>query len=75
MVDCVLGEIENQLRDRHFFRIHKSVLINLEHIKEHNSSTVTMKNAEVIPISRLKLSAFKQQFIGYFKERNNREIC
>ncbi len=66
-VDSQIGEIENQLKDRQFFRIHKSVLINLEHIKEHNNSTVIMRNGVMIPISRLKLSAFKQQFVAYLQ--------
>lgn len=67
MVDSKMGKIEIQLKNRCFCRIHRSVLINLMHIKEHNNSTVVMKNDQIIPISRLKLSDFKQQFVEYLK--------
>lgn len=71
LVDCTLSEVENELRDRGFFRTHKSFLINLEHVKEHNNNTAVMQSEIFIPISRLKLSTFKEEFIAYLKGKKD----
>lgn len=67
VIDYRLRDIEDKLRDKWFFRVHKSFLINLEHIKEHNDTNIIMQNGVVIYISRLKLQPFKQLFVGYLR--------
>ena len=71
IVDSTIGDIEEQLGEKNFFKPHKSFIINLGHIKEHNNDTITMQNGVIIPISRLKLSAFKQRFVGYLRGQEN----
>ena len=62
-----LLEYENILGDTSFFRIHKSFLINLRHIKEYQrgeGGTVIMSNNAEIEVSRRK----KEQFLLKVKE-------
>jgi two-component system LytT family response regulator len=62
-----LLEYENILDDTSFFRIHKSFLINLKHVKEYQrgeGGTVIMSNNAEIEVSRRK----KEQFMLKIKE-------
>lgn len=62
-----LIEYENILDSTNFFRIHKSFLINLKHIKEYRrgeGGTVIMCNNAEIEVSRRK----KEQFLDKIKE-------
>lgn len=62
-----LIEYENILDNTHFFRIHKSFLINLRHVKEYQrgeGGTVIMSNNAEIEVSRRK----KEQFLLKIKE-------
>lgn len=67
IVDNKINELEKQLVDRNFFRIHKSYLINMVYIREHDQSTVTMQNGDVVYISRLKLKSFKEKFSAFLR--------
>jgi two-component system LytT family response regulator len=62
-----LIEYENILDNTHFFRVHKSFLINLRHVKEYQrgeGGTVIMSNNAEIEVSRRK----KEQFLDKIKE-------
>ncbi len=61
-----LGYYEELLSERNFFRIHRSCLINLAHIKMYKKGeggSVVMSDGEEIEISRSN----KEAFIKYFK--------
>ena len=67
MVSKPLIEYENILNDTSFFRVHKSFLINLKHVKEYQrgeGGTVIMSNNAEIEVSRRK----KEQFLDKIKE-------
>ncbi len=57
-----LKEVEEQLNSTMFFRVHKSYLINLEHIKKLSPSkdggTVMMSNDAVLEIARSRKALF-----------------
>lgn len=54
-----LGEMEEILSDKGFFRCHKSHVINIHHIKSfHTSSVILLTGDTPIPISRRKKEAF-----------------
>ncbi len=62
-----LLEYENMLEDTSFFRVHKSFLINLRHVKEYQrgeGGIVIMNNNAEIEVSRRK----KEQFLLKIKE-------
>lgn len=67
VVDNKINVLDKELSDRNFFRIHKSYLIHLKYIREHDQTTVTMQNGDVVYISRLKLKAFKEKFMAYLR--------
>ena len=55
-----MGEFE-QVLSSHFFRIHKSFVINLIHISEYskkNGNNVIMKEGSVLPIARRRFQEF-----------------
>jgi two-component system LytT family response regulator len=55
-----LGDLEELLNDKGFFRSHKSHLINHTHIKSYpNSVTIILSDDTEIPIARRKKEAFK----------------
>lgn len=62
-----LIEYENMLTNTSFFRIHKSFLINMKHVKEYQrgeGGIVIMSNDAHIEVSRRK----KEQFLEKIKE-------
>lgn len=61
-----LKEFEEMFANYNFFRIHKSYLINLNHIERINKAdgvTVVMSNSDELPVSFRK----KDEFIGVIK--------
>lgn len=62
-----LGHYEEILSSRHFFRAHRSYLVNLEHIRKYkrgDGGTIVMTNGEEIEVSRNNKEAFLQLFKG-----------
>ena len=58
----VLSSMKNfqeRLPKEHFFRCHKSYIINLEEVSNYSQTTVFLKNKS-IPLSRTKKNAFKE---------------
>lgn len=56
-----LSQFEARLACDWFFRVHKSYILNIFHLKEYssrNGDTAIMKNGEEVSISRHRLSAF-----------------
>ncbi len=53
-----IGDLEERLRDKGFFRCHKSFLINLKYVEEYNRQEAVMENGETIGISKRRYEAF-----------------
>jgi two-component system LytT family response regulator len=67
LISKPLFDYERSLTDTVFFRVHKSFLINLMHVKEYTrgeGGTVMMSNGMEIEVSRRK----KEKFMGKIKE-------
>ncbi len=61
-----IGDIEELLNDKGFFRCHKSHLVNFVHIKSYqNKITVVLSDDIEIPIARRRKDAFKLWYEGY----------
>lgn len=60
VIDLPLVEIEKQLEDDRFFRIHKSYIVNLKRIRElevnDNRMSIRM-NGKLLPVSRRRKRA------------------
>ena len=51
----------------HFFRCHRSYLINLKHLKGYKNGTAYMDNGSKIPVSRLRGKEFASVVLQYMK--------
>jgi two-component system LytT family response regulator len=65
-----IHEYEELLEDSHFIRIHKSCVINLEHVKEYlrgEGGTVIMTNGQQLEVSRRKKEVFMTRMKEFYK--------
>ena len=53
--------------DNHFYRCHRSYLINLKHLKGYKNGTAYMDNGKEIPVSRLRSKEFSGVVLQYMK--------
>lgn len=60
-----LDSVDNQLSNKHFCRIHRSYLINLNHIKRLNGNYVIMSNSDTIHITRNYVKKFKEVYVEF----------
>ena len=63
-----IGELENKLRDKGFFRCHKSYLINLKHVDGYNRQEVILENGEKIVIAKRRYDKFVQEVLKIMRE-------
>jgi len=73
-VSKVLKEFEELLPSDQFVRIHKSSIINLNHLKEYSSKNgliVVLKNGENISVSRRRASDFFEKIKLYTKKHSD----
>ena len=65
-----IHEYEELLKDSHFVRIHKSYLINIEHIKEYvrgEGGSIMLSNGNELDVSRRKKDLLMTRMKDYFK--------
>lgn len=60
---------EKKLTHISFYRIHKSYILNLDHIEQYKRNEVKLTSGEIIGISYRKQSAFRNYFYNYLKRR------
>ncbi|MCZ4245783.1 LytR/AlgR family response regulator transcription factor [Pedobacter punctiformis] len=73
-VSKVLREFEELLPSDQFVRIHKSSIINLNHLKEYNSKNglqAFLKNGDSINVSRRRASDFFEKIKMFTKSNND----
>ena len=61
-----IEHLETKL-DSHFFRCHRSYLINLKHLKGYKNGTAYMGNGKEVPVSRLRSREFSGVVLQYMK--------
>lgn len=62
-----LGQMERELPEGHFFRSHKSFLVNIQAIKEYNRDdnfALVMNNGDKVRLARRKKAALKSRLSG-----------
>jgi two-component system LytT family response regulator len=54
-----IGEFEEELVPHHFFRIHKSLLVNLEKVKQlhHDHENIELEEGTILPVSKRRQSS------------------
>ena len=63
-----IGELEDKLRDKGFFRCHKSYLINLKYVDVYNRQEVILENGETIVIAKRRYEEFCQNVFKVMRE-------
>lgn len=63
-----IGELENKLRDKDFFRCHKSYLINLKYVDGYSRQEVILENGEKIVIAKRRYDKFVQEVLKVMRE-------
>ncbi len=60
---ATLNDLENQLSNRGFLRIHKSFLVNMQHIRRFNCKEVTLGTGEVLRVSEKNYAENKKKYL------------
>ena len=71
-ISKTLKEFEEKLSDNKFFRVHKSHLVNLSHIKEYSKldgGIISMSDGVKIQVSRRKGPEFTEKFKEFSQKR------
>ena len=63
-----IGELEEKLMDKGFFRCHKSYLINLKCVDGYNRQEVMLENGENIVIAKRRYEAFCQEILRVMRK-------
>ncbi len=53
-----LNDIEDKLKDRGFYRVHKSYLINMKKIRKISFDNITLENGDLVPLSKHRRKDF-----------------
>ncbi len=64
-----LREVKAQVEGHHFMQIHKSYLVNYEHVSTFKYDQTKMSNADCLPISQAKRKAIRALQMRYEVER------
>ncbi len=63
-----IGKLEDKLRDKGFFRCHKSYLINLKYVDGYNRQEVLLENGEKIVIAKRRYDKFVLEVLKAMRE-------
>ena len=62
-----IGDLEQTLINKHFFRCHKSFLLNLEYVSRFDKAEIVMENGDTVFLARKRAKLFQKEFISYMK--------
>lgn len=62
-----IGSLEEELREKGFFRCHKSYLIHLKYVDTYNRQEVFLESGERIPLAKRRYDAFCEEILEYMK--------
>lgn len=63
-----IGVLEKDLKEKGFFRCHKSYLVNLKYVNVYNRQEIVLDNGERIWIAKRRYEAFCQEILKYMRE-------
>lgn len=56
-------EIEELALERNFLQVHKSFLVNLDHVRQLGAGVMVMESGRQIPVSKAKAAAVKREYL------------
>ena len=59
-----LRELESQLDNRLFFRVHRKYIVNMAHIRSYKNGQIQMKDVK-LPVSRRRKKEFEQAYMEF----------
>lgn len=62
-----LDEWEEKLNTPFFFRVHKSFLVNLHHVREYSYKELVMTDGEHVPIPSRRQATVRQVWFEYLR--------
>ena len=62
--EASLRELERQLDERLFFRIHRKYIVNMAQVQSYRNGIIRMKDTE-LPVSRRKKREFEQAYMKF----------
>lgn len=62
-----ISDYEAELNGQHFYRIHRSYLINLRYVTSFNKTEIIMETGISLPLSRLRYNDFEKKFHDYIR--------
>lgn len=65
-----IGEWEQNLGDT-FFRVHKSYLVNMKHVKKYTRGDITMASGQQALLSKYRYNDFVQSYMNYIADRES----
>lgn len=63
-----MGNLENQLSGKDFFRCHKSYLVNLKYVAGYNKQEAVLDNGEKISIAKRRYEEFGKEILAYMRK-------
>ena len=63
-----ISVLEEELREKGFFRCHKSYLLHLKYVKGYNRQEAILENGETIPVSKRRYEEFCKALLYYMKK-------
>ena len=63
-----IGELEDKLGGKGFFRCHKSYLVNLKYVDGYNRQEAVLENGEKIVIAKRRYDKFVQEVFKVMRE-------
>ena len=61
-------EIKEIAVDRSFLRIHKSFLINMNHVEKLGQGNIKMESGRRIPVSKTRAAEVKREYLQFISE-------
>lgn len=62
-----IGNLEEELRGKGFFRCHKSFLVNLKYVDSYNRQEIVLDTGDRIAIAKRRYEAFCREILEYMK--------
>lgn len=63
-----IGDLEEQLQGKGFFRCHKSYLLNLKYVEVYNRREAVLDRGERITIAKRRYESFCQEILAYMRK-------